>query len=94
MPELPAKDEVNDEVDGRIENQSEVIEAGETQEPDGGCEHGTASDEVVGHHNLVAVEDDTGSVAAEEHEHNTDDDQSEVDFSLDRLPAATVGESK
>ena len=94
MPELPAKNEVYDEVDRGIENQSKVIEAGETEKPGRRCEHGAASDQVVGHHNLIAVEDDAGDVTAEEHEHNTDDDQSEVDFSLDRLPAATMRESK
>ena len=93
IPKLSAEDEINDEVDGGVENQGEVIEAGETEEPCGGREHGAAPDEVVGHHDLVAVEDDAGDVAAEEHEHDADDDHSQVDLSLDRLPAATVRES-
>ena len=94
MPELPAKNEVYDEVDRGIENQSKVIEAGEAEEPVGGCEHWATADEVVGHHDLVTVEDDAGDVTAEEHEHNTDNDHSKVDFSLDGLPAATMGESE
>ena len=93
MSKLPAKNEIDDEVDGGVEDQGEVIEAGEAEEPGWGSEHGATADEVVGHHDFVTIEDDAGDVAAEEHEHDTDDDYSKIDFSLDRLPAATMRES-
>ena len=45
-PELFAKNEVNDKVNGGIEDQREVIEAGHAEEPGGRKIWGTTSDNI------------------------------------------------
>ena len=69
-----------------------MVEAGETEEPAGRNEVGTTSDEIIGHDNLVTVEDDTSDVTTEEDKHNTDDDDRKIDLLLDTgsVPAVRI----
>ena len=67
-----------------------MVEACEAEKPCRGSEGRPAFDEVAGHDDLVAVEDDPRDVAAEEDADNTENDESKIDFSLDRLTLTTM----
>lgn len=95
LPELLAEDEIDDEVDAGVTDEGEVVEAGETEEPVWRDEVLRPTlQEVAGHHDLVAVEDDPGDVTETEHEDDADDDQGAVDLTDDIDPAAAVGVSR
>ena len=94
LSELFTKEEINDEVDRSIDDQREMIEAGKTHEPARRNKAGATGDEVICHDNLITVEDDTGDVTAEEHKHNTDDDNCQIDLLLDTLSVTTMGISR
>ena len=65
-----------------------------TEEPARRNEVRTTGDEIICHDNLVTVEDNTSDVTAEEHKHNTDDDNCQIDLLLNTLSVATVRISK
>ena len=67
-----------------------MVEAGETEEPAGRNEVGTTGDEIIGHDDLITVEDDTSDVTTEEDKHNTDDDDRKIDLLLDTLSITTM----
>ena len=92
MTKLSSQHQVDKKIDRGIENQREVIEAGETEEPGGRSEVWAAADEITGHDDFVTVEDDSGDVTAEEHTHDAEDDEGKIYFSLHRLSLATVWE--
>ena len=94
--ELSSQYEVNDEVYGGIEDQSEMIEAGQAEEPGRGEEGGTtpvniwvrgifiyfclSPEEICGHEELIAVEEDSGNVTTDEHKDNADENEGKVDL--------------
>ena len=92
MTKLSSQHQVDKKIDRGIENQREVIEAGETEEPGGRSEVWAAADEITGHDDFVTVEDDSGDVTAEEHTHDAEDDEGKIYFSLHRLSLTTVWE--
>ena len=100
FPELPSQYQVNDKVYGSIEDQSEMIEAGQAEEPGRGEEGGPAPviiwvmdflsyiwyspEEIFSHEELVAVEKDSRNVTTDEHKDNADENEGKVDLSADR----------
>ena len=67
-----------------------MVEASEAHEPARRNEVGTTGDEIIGHDNLITVEDNTSDVTTEEDKHNTDDDNRKIDLLLDTLSIATM----
>ena len=96
FPKLPSQYEVNDEVYGGIEDQSEMIEAGQAEEPGRGEEGGTtpvniwvrgifiyfwySPEEICGHEELKTVEENSGNVTTDEHKDNADENEGKVDL--------------
>ena len=72
-----------------------MVETGQTEKPLRWDEKfRPTQQQVASHHHLVAVEDAPGDVTAAEHNHDTDDDQCAVDFTLNIQPASAVGKSE
>ena len=98
--ELPSQYQIYDEVYGCIEDQSEMIEAGQAEEPGRGEEGGPtpviiwvrdllyyfwySPEEIFSHEELVAVEKDSRNVTTDEHKDNADENEGKVDLTEDR----------
>ena len=97
FPELPSQYQVNYEVYGSIEDQSEMIEAGQAEEPGRGEEGGPTPviiwvtdllslycflpEEICSHEELIAVEEDSRNVTADKHKDNADENEGGQNFS-------------
>ena len=67
-----------------------MVEACQAKKPDWRRKSWSAIDDVLGHEDFVTVEDDASDVTTNEHNNNTDDYHSKIDFFLDRLSIAAV----
>jgi hypothetical protein len=76
FPELPSRYEIYDEVYGSIEDQSEMIEAGQVEEPG-------REEERCSHEELITVEEDSRNVTADKQKDNADENEGKVDLTAD-----------
>ena len=88
-PESVSDEAVDDKVDAGVENVERVGEVGETSDPEAGQEgvadpsissEKIAADNVVQVGELPDVDNNSGRLATQEHEHDAEEDQGEIPF--------------
>ena len=76
-PELGVEKTVDEDVDGAVQDEEEVIDAGHDLGPDGegAIAFPEARHGLLDHHHLVEVEDDSGEMTEEEESHDSHEEE-------------------